>query len=127
MRNKEIAEKILLQAGELKNVVNELTEIESDICDDIWLYDVKGLARFMVVPYNDPESGGVVNKWIHITPNSKDRNSTYITRSGRKATRKLYAALATGGLEGVMRLLEKKNAALRALMWKEVNNEDWEP
>lgn len=126
MRNKEIAEKILLQAGELKHIVNELTEIESDICDDIWLYDVKGLARFMVVPYNDPEFG-VTDKWIHVTPNTRDRKSTYITKSGRKATRKLYVALVTDGLEGVMRLLEKKNAALRALMWKEVNNEDWEP
>lgn len=32
----------------------------------------------------------------------------------------------TDGLEGVLVLLEKTNAAMCALMWTEVNDKDWD-
>lgn len=107
--NKNVARHMLTEIGQLKHALNILTTAANWI-DDIFI---------------------TWDNQIDVTWWDDDLQETAILaifkRGGdtdKKATRKLFAAFMLEGTEGVLNLLERKNAALRGLVWKELNRDD---
>ena len=111
MTNKKIAKNMLIEIGQLKHALNILTQINGRDLDRINLM-----------------GNSIEVIWYNVTSRTHESDTIILFKGGKsakKATRKLFTAIALSSTAGALELLEKKNAALRALIWKEVNGEDW--
>lgn len=121
--NKKDLKKLLEEVGGLRHYLNLLDSSESDatmsLTVGVWYHnDDTNLPNAMyVIPcyddgrdyYQDLMSTVLIsNPWA------------VGSKAARKYMRKFLVAEATKGREGLLDLLEKKNAALRRYLWEEV-------
>lgn len=123
--NKKDLKKLLIEIGGIKHFLNIVSSSKEDGTYKgiiVWWYDEK--------LYHHPDlfvvSGGdyVATKTAIIPFDLLCDECVGREKRATKRVRKLYAAYCTKGVEGLLEILEKKNAALRRYLWEEVIEEE---
>lgn len=96
-------EKLLKQAGDMKNLINHITDANYTHLDE----DV-------IVCFGSHFNETSILSLL----NNKENRKPSIKR-----IRKAYAAYCTDGIAGLYRMLEKVNSAIRYFSWQEIENE----
>lgn len=128
MKSKDIIlRKMLWRAGDLKHAYNVLSQLS----DDNW-YEVKyhgthyiSVVEDIYVDCDDDYYTYNSDLSLYMYKPDSAGGPEYYGHPDTKATRKLFAAYASGGPEGVLKMLEKVNAAIRAYLWSDLNGKEW--